>query len=56
MKFRPQTQVCKMQLSLLFHNNLISSVGSQFSKVSLQLCSNTGGLKLMLGMRKGYGP
>ena len=56
MKFRPQTQVCKMQFSLLFRNNLISSVGSQFSKVRLQLCPNTGGLKQMLGVRRGYGP
>ena len=56
MKCRPQTQVHKMQLSLLFPNNLISSLGFQFSKVNLRLCPNSGGLKQVLVIKRGYGP
>lgn len=54
MKFRPQTQVCKMQLSLLFVNKLtpggLPLLQSQLAAVQ------TGGLKQMLGVRRGYGP
>jgi hypothetical protein len=40
--------------TLLFHNNLISYLDSQFSKVSVGLCCSSEGLMPVLGIKREY--